>query len=484
MGAVAYYDSVLGELAVRGLTPVLSLNHMTLPIWVLDPPRETTVGSVVGLPFASADDPDFQASMRGWESLATVDAFVRFVRYAVTRWSDRVRWWVTLNEPVGSTIGVGYIAGIWPPGFSGDGGRGCEAYLNLIRAHARSYEVIKDVDPDSMVGIAHAMIHAKVTTAVSDHVFGDQEAARNQFDYFYNWHILDALVDGRIDTAIHRRAAERSYVPDAARAAWLGIDGTRPWRSHCDYVGLNFYRSVYVFVDVLVSLSAGYTGGRFVNDPNGSDQTHQLLNDLGWEFSPVGFGMLLRELHRRHGLPILVTENGIPQAMDGSRAPFITAHLREILAAVRDGVDVRGYLHWTLVDNWEWHEGYRPEARFGLFTVDRDDPAQPRSLTPGAHALAYVIGRNDLVGAAAVFGTMTAQGDRVRPPRRAVLSLTGTAGGEDIELTLAVDPAGSIWGLLHEPTVDRYLPIVGGVDRSLGMLTLGHPGIFGVPPVC
>ncbi|WP_322769127.1 family 1 glycosylhydrolase [Frankia sp. Cr1] len=475
MTAVGYYDGVLDALAARNMTPVLTLNHLSLPLWVLDPPREATIGSAVGLPFASGDDPDFRASMRGWENAETVDAFLAFVTYLAARWSARVRWWITLNEPVGSMIGVGYIAGIWPPGFTGDGGRARTAYFNLIRAHTRAYETIKAADSESMVGLAHAMLHARVTTAVTDHVLGDQEAARNQFDYFYNWHMLDAIIDGRLDTAIHRRPGNRVYLTDADLAAFLGTDATKPWSSHCDFVGLNFYRSVYVFADVLVSLTASYTGGRFVNNLDGSDQVHQLLNDLGWEISPSGFGAMLRDLKSRYGLPVLVTENGIPQAQDHHRGPFLVAHLTQLLAAVRDGVDIRGYLYWTLADNWEWHEGYRPAAHFGLYTVDRSDPALPRHLTPGAHAYAYAIGRGDLRGARQLFGDISPGGDRVRPARRSPALFTGTLDGKPIAITVRQDPDGWLRGFLSEPGSGRPVPLLGTLDASLGLLTLRHP---------
>ncbi|GGQ55310.1 family 1 glycosylhydrolase [Couchioplanes azureus] len=479
MTAVAYYDGVLDALQARGMTPVVTLNHLSLPVWVLNPPRETTIGSAVGLPFASGDDPDFQASMRGWENAETVDAFVAFVRYVVARWSARVKWWITLNEPVGSMIGVGYIAGIWPPGFTGDGGRAKTAYLNLIRAHTRAYEAIKAVDADSLVGLAHAMMHAKVATAVTDHPLGDQEAARNQFDYFYNWHLLDAVIDGRLDTAIHRRPGNRVYLTGSDLAAFLGIDPTTPWSSHCDFVGLNYYRSVYVFADMLVSLSAGYTGGRFLNHLEGSDQVHQLLNDLGWEISPAGFGELLRRLHSTYALPILITENGIPQARDHHRGAFLVAHLTQLLAAIRDGVTIRGYLYWTLADNWEWHEGYRQAAHFGLYTVDRSDPAMPRHLTEGGQAYAYAIGRGDLRGARQLFGEISAGGDRVRPGRRSAAFLAGTLDGQPFTITVRLDPDGWLRGILSEGTGRSPLPVVGTSDPALGTLVLRHAAIPG-----
>jgi len=477
LDAVTYYDRLLDTLESQGnITPVISLNHLSLPDWVLTPPRDSTILSAVGLPTASGEDADFKRSLRGWENEATVAAYLEFVRYLVTRWKDRVRWWLTVNEPVGSMVGLGYIAGIWPPGFTGDGARAKAAHFNLIRAHARAYELIKSINADAMVGFAHAMLHAKVTTTASDTLLGDQEAARNQFDYFYNWHFLDAVINGQVDMAIHRRPQNRNYLQGQALADFFGfaIDEENPWRSHCDFIGLNYYRSVYVFADALVSLSAGFSGGRFENNLRTSRQPHQILNDLGWEVSPGGFGELLHQLHERYQLPILITENGIPQAIDKHRGPYIIAHLEQLLRAIADGVDVRGYLYWTLADNWELQEGYRPEARFGLLTVNRDDAARPRSLTPGAEALQYIISRGNLAGAAEVFGTITPQGDRVRPPLRSPAFFTGTLGKEPITLWLHSDPAGGISGGMQQMMqgTRRLHTIVGAVSPEAGSLVL------------
>jgi beta-glucosidase/6-phospho-beta-glucosidase/beta-galactosidase/lysophospholipase L1-like esterase len=473
MAAVAYYDQVLDTLQARSLTPVVTLNHFSLPQWVLNPPR----GQI-----ALGTDPVFAASLRGWENPATVDAFVELVAYVVARWMGRVHWWITLNEPVGSMVVLGYVVGIWPPGFTGDGESARTAYFNLIRAHIRCYQAIKALSADAMVGLAHAMLDSKVTTAAVDNLLGDQEAARNQFDYFYNWHLLEAIIAGRLDTNVNRRPQQQTLLVGQALADWLGVNVAtiEPWKRHCDFVGLNFYRSVYVYVDAAVSVAAPFTGGRITNDLEGSDQVHQLLNDLGWEISPGGFGRLLRELRDRYEIPVLITENGVPQAVDRHRAAFITAHLHQLLRAVADGVDVRGYLYWTLADNWELQEGYRPEASFGLFTVDRSNPAQPRWPTHGAHAFAYIASRGDLRGARDRFGTITPGGDRVVPPRYSPILLAGVLDGNPMAMCLWRDPDGHLRGLLNETVNDRWLPLQGQVDIISGTFTLSHPAMMGV----
>ena len=165
--------------------------------------------SLAGIDPADANDPDFKASMRGWENPAVVDEYVRLTKFLAQRWRDRVRWWVTVNEPVGSMIAVGYFAGVWSPGFVADGDRGKKAYFNLLKAHLRAYETIKATNADAQVGFAHAMMFAKTTYEFADDLANDQDAARNQFDYFYNWHMLNAVINGELDQNIERRPADR-----------------------------------------------------------------------------------------------------------------------------------------------------------------------------------------------------------------------------------------------------------------------------------
>ncbi len=125
-------------------------------------------------------------------------------------------------------------------------------------------------------------------------------------------------------------------------------------------------------------------------------------------------------LKDRYHLPILITENGIPQHVDRIRAPFITAHLEQLRRAMKDGMDVRGYIHWSLLDNWELQEAYSGDAKFGLFTVDRTvdlDVAKkntyPRHITEGALALQYIIADGRLKNAVEKFGRICPKGDKL-----------------------------------------------------------------------
>jgi beta-glucosidase len=249
-----YYLQVLEELRVRGLEPVLTLQHLSLPAWVLTPPAR---GMWVGpLPLASGRDPAFRRSLRGWESEATVEAFIAFVNRVVPRLKEGgVRHWVTVNEPTASVVGLGYVAGVWPPGFALAGRRARRAHFNLIRAHARAYDAIKAVDPEAMVGFAHAMFPCLAPLRGRGWRGHVDSVASAQADYFFNQHFLDSVLTGRVDVALDRRPSRRRYV-DAARL--LGLPDSKP---RLDYVGINYYNPYTIRFHPLFAVCAPFMGG-------------------------------------------------------------------------------------------------------------------------------------------------------------------------------------------------------------------------------
>src|SRR6188472_451227 len=100
------------------------------------------------------------------------------------------------------------------------------------------------------------------------------------------------------------------------------------------------------------------------------NQSHGMLNDLGWEIYPeVLYDLIMRIKQRWSNVPIFITENGLADKSDGYRAPFIVAHLQQIKRAMDEGANVIGYLHWSFMEYYEWFEGYRSEAKFGLFNT-------------------------------------------------------------------------------------------------------------------
>ena len=409
--ALRYYGDVVALCRDLGVAPVVTLNHFTLPAWVLTPPRAPFV--------AGAFDAAFRRSLGGWENARTVAAYLTFVDRVVRTIGADVRHWITLNEPMG-VVALGYLAGIWPPGFVLSTRRARRSLRRLVQAHASAYELIKRLDANARVGLAHAFLDVRPDPPRWWRPARAGSRAAERFDHFYNWRFLDAAVG-------------------AARRA--------------DFIGVNYYRAVDVRPHPLVSAFARSTGGVFDNDPSARRAPGDgVLSDLGWRAHPAGLGAALRRAHARYGLPLLVTENGFAERQDGRRAAYLLSHLREVERAVAGGVDVRGYLVWSLADNYEWQEGYRPASRFGIFTVDREQPALPRRLTASAWALRSVTAGEGIRDAADRFGAMTADGRRLIAPRRSPGRLwVGAVDGAGISLLLGKG-AGGLTGLLclHE----------------------------------
>ncbi|HEX3344949.1 MAG TPA: family 1 glycosylhydrolase [Polyangiaceae bacterium] len=243
-----------------------------------------------------------------------------FARVAAGALGDLARLWITVNEP-NVLAAHGYLLGVWPPAKKSPR-LAFLAQRRLLAAHDAAYRALKDARGDGVqVGVAH---HLR-----------DVEPAR------------PGSRRDRAAAALFRRVFNDAF------AAAVCQDGTQ------DFFGINYYSR-----DV-VRFSARHAGELFVSRgvPPGAE-----VSDLGWEVYPAGLGHVVRAWARRSGRPVYVTENGIADASDTKRGPFLVAHLRELARLLAEGVDVRGYFHWSLLDNFEWAEGYAP--RFGLCAVD------------------------------------------------------------------------------------------------------------------
>ena len=261
-----------------------------------------------------------------------------FARIAVEALGDLCRLWITINEP-NVLAAHGYLLGVWPPARKNPV-LALLAQRRLLAAHDAAYRALKDARGDDVhVGVAHH---------------------------------LRAIEPGHPGSRADRAAATvfRRVFNDAF-AAGACAHGTQ------DFFGINYYSR-----DV-VSFSARHAGELFVERRVPRDAE---VSDLGWEIYPEGLGHVVRAWARRSGLPVYITENGIADARDDRRGPFIVRHLAELERLLAEGVDVRGYYHWSLLDNFEWAEGYEP--RFGLCAVDY--ATGERRLRDSAHLYARI----------------------------------------------------------------------------------------------
>jgi len=337
--AIGHYQAVIASLKAHGLRPVVTLWHFTNPTWVQDPSGGPSLG--------------------GWEATATADAYVSFVSRIVPRFSDDVDFWITLNEPMVYVI-QGYFFGIWPPGHSVDEANAVIVHNHLIDAHVRAYDAIH----------AHYRSKSKpVTVTIASHFVAFDPATPNDADatqkleHIVDYAFLDAIVKGDVDTT---------------------LDGTAvvhrdDYANHLDVIGLNYYQR-----QIVMTVPIGIVPGIPGPDPNAA-----LKSDLGWELYPAGMGRALDGLWSRYQVPMVITENGIADAADKYRSWYIVTHLQEVQSALQRGVDVRGYLHWALIDNFEWAEGLAP--RFGLVAVDYDAAVRTRTVRTSAGALTDII---------------------------------------------------------------------------------------------
>jgi beta-glucosidase len=328
---VVHYHEVLASLARRGLTPLVTLHHFTNPLWIAD--------------------------HGGWESRTTIDRFAEFVRFCAREFGGEVDWWCTINEPDVYAF-RSYSEGLWPPGRRDDGAA-LAVIANMLEAHGRAYRILHeedrlDADGDGRAALVGYTKNYPILEPARPWFPLDVLRARLEHRVF-NTKMLRATQTGDIDLSIPGVKPARRRVSELARSL--------------DYIGVNYYTRWMVKM--------------FAPDPHVT-KPGAVVNDLGWEHHPEGMGRALRDLATL-GVPILITENGVADAQDRLRPRALVETLVEVHQAIAAGAPVRGYFHWSLLDNFEWAEGF--QARFGLYHVDFGDPERPR--TPRRSAALY-----------------------------------------------------------------------------------------------
>jgi beta-glucosidase len=181
-------------------------------------------------------------------------------------------------------------------------------------------------------------------------------------DRVFNEAVERAVATGEIALAIPGAQSVRRRVPELERSL--------------DYFGLNYYTRYHVRM--------------FARDVHVAKRGAS-VTDLGWEIHPPGFEDALVKVGR-FGVPVLVTENGFADARDAFRPRALVQHLVHLSRVIERGVTIAGYLHWSLIDNFEWADGFAP--RFGLYAVDFDDPERPRRRTRSAELFAHIARTN------------------------------------------------------------------------------------------
>jgi len=268
--------------------------------------------------------------MGGWENKKITDYFERYAEKISNALGENVKFWITLNEPE-IYASNSYFAGVWPPQK-----KNLFAYLrvlnNLIKAHRKAYGVIKKANSNSKIGIAKNNIYFE---AYQNKLVN--RVLKKFIDWWWNFYFLNRI------------------------------------RNHQDFIGLNHYfhnRINYGF----------------------NKNENKKISDIGWELYPEAIYYVLKDL-KRFNKPIYITENGLADGGDKKRSWFILESLKNIGKAINEGVNVRGYLHWSLMDNFEWDKGFWP--RFGLVEVNYK--TLERKIRPSALQYAKICKTNELI---------------------------------------------------------------------------------------
>jgi len=377
--ALAHYDTFIDSLVAAGIKPVVTLHHFSSPIWV-DDPRNTDATPCVPSP----------TDLCGWDSddgaMQIIAEMVEYAGMLARRYGDRVDEWGTLNEPV-NYLFASYGAGVFPPGKSlafGNPDALLRAYKNYMRAHIAIYDAIKANDSgdadgdgtDAWVGLSlnhNAWVASRQRSASSDPV---DLSARDRLEYAYHRLFVDAALTGAIDTNFDGTVDETLAGPSAStpKLDWLGVQ----YYARIGVTGQYQVNDLFSFQPCFPPfLTAACL------DP--VDTTH-CVPRMAYEYYEEGLYEVLVDYHQRYpNLPLTVTESGIATEVERRRSEHIVRSLEQIARARAEGVDVRGYYHWSLVDNFEWASGFVP--RFGLYSVDRTAPGYPRTATEGAKTL-------------------------------------------------------------------------------------------------
>lgn len=359
--ALAHYREMIISMREKGLEPFITCMHFCFPEWIKG----------------------------GWRNKRSPELFERFVTYLAKNLGDLVDTWTTHNEPMGY-LAAGYLDGYWAPGLKNPV-KYWAGLRNTIKAHARAYRAIKandtiDANGDGKAALVGLVKNYTIIAPLNPKNFINRALAE-RVNYLQNHLLLDVLTDRR--DRLEKVGFKEKFGEFFSGLFLPEAKGT------LDYLGINYYTRFYL----RLSIKDPLIGVQDINrNAHGKARASEIdlgpVNDMGWPIYPEGFYQVMMAV-KHYNLPIYITENGIPDKVGDKRAKFLTDHLIQLHRSIADGANVRGYIHWTLIDNFEWAEGFTP--RFGIYWTDF--ATQERTLTPGGAFYAEICRNNGLTSA-------------------------------------------------------------------------------------
>lgn len=352
--AVNHYRAVIEDLRAKDLKVFVCLNHFTLPLWIHDP--------------ITVHRTRMRMGPKGWVDENTIVEFTKYAAYTAWKLGDIVDNWATFNEPaVIPETGYMIPQSGFPPALN-NFKASRKAARHLVIAHARSYDAIKrfdtqkaDEDSDSAanVGLIHNVIPTKPLSLEREQDVKAAEFMDNMHNQFFIQAVCDGWLDENLD-GLREKGEMKSYLEH--RLDWIGVN----YYSRFVTKGKkSILAKLFAGIPAIPEIVPNYG---FVCQPNTKSAHGWPTSDLGWEIYPTGMLEALNKM-KIYGKPLYVTENGIADEKDTLRPNFITEHLKVLEKAIKEKkIDVRGYFHWALTDNYEWAKGFGP--KFGLYAVN------------------------------------------------------------------------------------------------------------------
>jgi beta-glucosidase len=383
--AIAHYRAELMQLASLGIHPLVTIHHFSNPVWVADPRDLGCANGPTDTNLCGLANPDGAPLI--------IQAMADHAKLLAMTFGDLVDEWGTVNEPINYLL-ASYGVGFFPPGVSKI--TDLTAFANIVKnylaAHAAMYQAIKqydtiDADGDGVaasVGMSLSVVDWEPARNHQPSTKQEDLDAKTRMDYVFHFLWVDSIINGTWDSDL-------DGVPDEQHPEWKGT---------LDWLGLQYYERAGVsaaspLIGPPLSLAPCYAGidsGQCLPAPDPS----YCVPRMGYEGWDDGIHDILTAFGARYaGLPLVITEAGISTDTGARRAENIVRVLESVARAPDEGVDVRGYYHWSLTDNFEWAEGFGPH--FGLYSVDYASYA--RTPTEGATVFGAIASARELTTA-------------------------------------------------------------------------------------
>lgn len=367
---IDFYSNLIDELKANGIEPMVTMYHWDLPQALQD--------------------------LGGWANPVIAEYFEDYAHLLYTHFGDRVKWWITINEPLNVALGY-YNIQSRAPGVDARGTGGYLAVHTILLAHAKAYRLYDKEFRSKQEGKVSLSIPTSWFEPVSNSS-ADVEAADLQLQMIFGLYthpIYSAegdyppMVRKLLDKVSAAQGLRQSSLRQFTHEEILNIRGAY------DFFGLNYY-SLF-FVKSLRSLDETATSEFLYADITATPEW--ATNDSDFTRAPWGFRKLLNWIKKEYNnVPVFVTENGFPDdgdMLDIGRIKYIVSHMSEMVKAIHeDGCNVTGYAVWSLIDNMEWEKGYT--EKFGLYHVNFSDPNRQRSPRSSAYIFSEISRKREL----------------------------------------------------------------------------------------